>query len=51
MIFHPYALCALVIMLGGVALFVVMSIHLWKLFCGSAPGGDTRLSDDREDSG
>ncbi|MGA5758556.1 hypothetical protein [Nonomuraea bangladeshensis] len=44
-IFHPFALFVLVILLGGVALFVVMSIQLWKLFCS---GGGTRLQDDRE---
>ncbi|MEZ7132265.1 hypothetical protein ACBR40_43600 [Nonomuraea sp. AD125B] len=48
-IFHPFALFVLVILLGGVALFVVMSIQLWKLFCaGDACGGGTRLRDDRE---
>ncbi|MGI5288366.1 hypothetical protein ACQEVF_34200 [Nonomuraea polychroma] len=49
MIFHPFALFVLVILLGGVALFVVMSIQLWKLFCvGDASGGGTQLRDDRE---
>ncbi|MGA4991190.1 hypothetical protein [Nonomuraea bangladeshensis] len=44
-VFHPFALFVLVILLGGVALFVVMSIQLWKLFCA---GGGTRLQYDRE---
>jgi hypothetical protein len=47
-IFHPFALFVLVILLGGVALFVVMAIQLWKLFCASASGGGARLRGDRE---
>ncbi|MFI9596543.1 hypothetical protein [Nonomuraea sp. NPDC052265] len=40
MIFDPFVLFVLAILLGGVALFVVMSIQLWKLFCGSPSRGD-----------
>ncbi|MFG2077827.1 hypothetical protein [Nonomuraea maritima] len=36
MIFHPFGLFVFAILVGGVALFVVMSVELYKMFCGGA---------------
>lgn len=48
MFFHPFTLFVIAILLGGVALFVVMSIQLCRLFCGNASGGSARPRGDRE---